>query len=146
MSAWCVRFRLALLVRGSWQSKQNLLFVFHKVPLLLASSKIEWVLKKNKANGWRLLAPKQSWMLFMVKSRVRKQERFMTACGVKSRLVISVNSLLPTIKAESGTEKIRKARLFHCGRFLRTGGTTKPQCASEFTCNSVHVNSILCGK
>jgi hypothetical protein len=54
----------------------------------------------------------------MVKSRVRKQERFMTACGVKSRVVINVNSLLPTIKAESGAEKIRKARLFTVDAFF----------------------------
>jgi len=53
----------------------------------------------------------------MVNSRVRKRERFMTAGGVKLRVVIGVYSLLPTIKAESGAEKIRKARLFTVDAF-----------------------------
>jgi hypothetical protein len=79
----------------------------------------------------------------MAKSRVRKRERFMTACGVKSRVVIGVYSLLPTIKAESGAKKIRKARLFtFCSQVVPQNRNVR----LKFTCNSMHVNSIMRGK
>lgn len=52
----------------------------------------------------------------------------MTSCGVKLRVVIGVYSLLPTIIAARRVEsRIFAEQGYQSGRFLRTGGTTKPQ-------------------